>query len=99
MNWKGSRFLQNAQIDPLGPQMLREMFNRDSQPTQLRHEFLEFVREGLGLSMWDVPESELLQRLDPKRAFVALIARFLPKRKYEDQCHGHVSRTFLWVAS
>eukprot|EP00435_Cladocopium_sp_Y103_P074729 s7_g50.t2 len=26
-----------------------------------KYEFVEFVREGLGLSMWDVPESELLQ--------------------------------------
>lgn len=30
----------------------------------VRHEFIQFVREGLGLSMWDVPESELLQLLE-----------------------------------
>ena len=28
-----------------------------------RYEFVEFVRGGLGLNMWDVPESELLQLL------------------------------------
>ena len=38
-----------------------------------RHEFIEFVRGGLGLSMWDVPESELLQLLGPKLGVAAKV--------------------------
>ncbi|CAJ1401496.1 unnamed protein product [Effrenium voratum] len=61
MNMACRKFAGLKNITSESVSKLFKMLDCEGDGKLSKHEFLEFVREGLGLSMWDVPESELLQ--------------------------------------